>query len=98
MEPDLQGGGGKVPFDYLTDDFGSSIATVPFVWDYLGTKYDMQFLAGFCGVSYDPQTELLRAEIGWGVRDPRAGRLEEQDIWEEFSQNVHRSSRPTKRK
>lgn len=98
VEPDLQGGGGKVPFDYLTDDFGSSIATVPFVWDYLGTKYDMQFLAGFCGVSYDPQTELLRAEIGWGVRDPRAGRLEEQDIWEEFSQNVHRSSRPTKRK
>ena len=97
-EPDPQGGGGKVPFAYHIAKFGNSIARVPFVWDYLGKNYDMQFLAGFCGVSYNPETELLRAEIGWGVRDPQAGDLEEQDIWEEFSQNVHGSGRPAKRK
>ena len=93
-EPEPHGGSGKVPFEYRTDDFGSSIVRVPFVWEYLGTNYDMEFLAGFCGVSYDPETELLRAEIGWGVKDPQAGELPEQDIWKEFSQNVYQSGRP----
>lgn len=86
-------GGGKVPFVYRSSDFGSSIVRVPFVWEYLGTEFDMQFLAGFCGVSYDPETELLRAEIGWGVKDPGAGTLPEQDIWKEFSQNVRQSGK-----
>jgi hypothetical protein len=93
-EPEPLSGGGKVPFVYRSSDFGSSIVRVPFVWEHLGTKFDMVFLAGFCGVSYDPETELLRAEIGWGVKDPGAGALPEQDIWKEFSQNVRQSGKP----
>ena len=93
-EPEPRSGGGKVPFVYRSSDFGNSIVRVPFVWEYLDKKYDMQFLAGFCGVSYDPETELLRAEIGWGVKDPQAGELPEQDYGEEFSQNIRRSGRP----
>ena len=76
---------------YETADFGNSIAKVPFVWKYLGQEIDMQFLAGFCGVSYHPKFELLRAEIAWGVKDPKAPALEEPDFQkrcEEQAQNL----------
>ena len=32
-----------------TEEYTSSICSVPFIWDYLGTKYDMNFYAGFSG-------------------------------------------------
>jgi hypothetical protein len=50
-------------------DFPSGLAAVPFTWNYYGTSFDMQFLAGFVGVAQDPQTFCLRPEIGWAVRD-----------------------------
>ena len=93
---DPQGGGGRVPFMYRLADFRNSVARVPFAWDYLGTKYNMLFLAGFCGVSYNPENELLRAEIGWGVKDPQVREIEQQDLWEEFDQNVRRSGASAK--
>jgi len=32
-----------------TCNFPSSISSVPFVWEYLGIPYNMNFFAGFCG-------------------------------------------------
>jgi hypothetical protein len=33
-----------------TSNFPSSISSVPFIWEYYGEKYDMNFFAGFCGL------------------------------------------------
>ena len=46
---------------------GLSIA--PFRWDYDGTNFDMEFLAGFVGIAQDAESLTLRPEIGWAVRD-----------------------------
>ena len=40
---------------------------VPFVWNYLGTNYPMEFIGGLIGVRQDAQTLCLRPEIGWVV-------------------------------
>ncbi len=42
-------------------------ANVPFVWNYLGTKYEMKFIGGLIGIKQDPLTLCLRPEIGWAV-------------------------------
>ena len=54
-------------------EFPIGISIVPFVWNYLGTKYDMDFLGGFVGVSQDPDFYSVRPALGWAVRDrPRS--------------------------
>ncbi len=52
-----------------TNDFYSGVSQVDFVWDYNGTKFDMEFIAGFVGISQDKTTLTLRPEIGWAVKD-----------------------------
>ena len=47
----------------------SSIARVPFKWDYLGTMLDMEFLGGFVGVTQLQPSLALRPEIGWAIRE-----------------------------
>ena len=47
--------------------FPSGLARAPFVWNYLGQRFDMQFLGGFV-VAQDPATLALRPEIGWAIR------------------------------
>ena len=42
-----------------TANFPSSICSVPFVWDYFGTKYNMNFYAGFCGFD-ESQMDAIR--------------------------------------
>lgn len=49
-------------------DLLASISCVPFVWDYLGEKFDYQFLAGHCGISYDAETDSYSPVVGWAVR------------------------------
>jgi len=49
--------------------YPSGISRAPFTWDVLGTKYDMNFAGGFFGVSQDPETGAVRAEVGWAVVD-----------------------------
>ena len=44
---------------FKTSYFPSSICSVPFVWDYLGQKFDMNFFAGFCGFD-ESQNEAIR--------------------------------------
>ena len=49
-----------------TDSFPTSIIAVPFIWDYMGLSYNMNFSAGVVGTSQDKEG-FLRPEIGWGV-------------------------------
>lgn len=53
-----------------TKSFSSGLSKVPFTWNYLGTKIQMEFLGGFVGVS-QRKDGALRPEIGWAVREPR---------------------------
>lgn len=50
-------------------DFPSSLASVPFVWNYFSQTFHMELLAGFVGVAQDKTTLALRPEIGWAVRE-----------------------------
>jgi hypothetical protein len=50
------------------DDFPSLPAKAPFLWKYLGTDYEMEFVGGLMGIAQDPTTLSLRPEIGWAVR------------------------------
>jgi hypothetical protein len=48
--------------------FPSGLASAPFMWNYMGQSYPMEFLGGFVGIAQDPATLTLRPEIGWAVR------------------------------
>jgi hypothetical protein len=50
------------------DDFPSLPAKAPFLWKYLGTDYEMEFVGGLMGIAQDSTTLSLRPEIGWAVR------------------------------
>jgi hypothetical protein len=50
------------------DDFPSLPAKAPFLWKYLGTDYQMEFVGGLMGIGQNPTTLCLRPEIGWAVR------------------------------
>jgi len=41
----------------------------PFIWEYFGQSFEMNFLGGFVGVSQDPETRAIKPEIGWLVGD-----------------------------
>ena len=53
----------------LSHHLPSALSLAPFIWDYLGTKIPMEFVAGFVGVAQDTETLALRPEIGWVVRE-----------------------------
>jgi hypothetical protein len=44
---------------FKTACFPSSISSVPFVWEYLGQKFNMNFFAGFCGFD-ETDSEAIR--------------------------------------
>ena len=50
----------------------SGLSKAPFRWEYLDRSFDMEFLAGFVGVSQDRETLAVKPEIGWAVRDGAA--------------------------
>jgi hypothetical protein len=49
----------------------SPVSKVPFIWEYLGTKLDYEFLGGIVAVEQDPETLALSPRCAWGVR-PKA--------------------------
>ncbi len=55
-----------------TTAFPAGLARAPFLWNYLGHSYPMEFLGGFVGVRQEADTLRLRPEIGWAVRDQPA--------------------------
>ena len=48
--------------------FPTGLSVAPFVWDYLGTTYPMEFIAGFAGFGQNADMSVQSA-IGWAVRD-----------------------------
>jgi len=48
--------------------FPMGISKVPFVWEYLGNKIDMEFVGGVVGASQN-EGGVLRPEFGWAVRE-----------------------------
>jgi hypothetical protein len=56
-------------FDGVNPDrYLSGISVAPFVWEYFDQKFDMEFLAGFCGFTQRDDNAILPV-IGWAVRD-----------------------------
>lgn len=53
---------------YPLDMYPSGLSCVPFVWDYLGTEYKMEFLAGFVGVD-EGANFAVTPSLGWAVRE-----------------------------
>lgn len=53
------------------DRLVSPVSKVPFIWEYLGTKLDYEFLGGVVAVEQDPATLALSPRCAWGVR-PKA--------------------------
>jgi len=51
-----------------TSGLPQSLSCVPFMWDYLGTPHEYQFLAGHVGIALDFATDALRPVTGWAVR------------------------------
>lgn len=56
----------------LLGDFPALPAKVPFVWQYFGTEFQMEFIGGLIGVHQDNESLCLRPEIGWVVRNADA--------------------------
>ncbi|MFT7121413.1 MAG: hypothetical protein ACJAZ9_001591 [Neolewinella sp.] len=52
-----------------TREFTSGLSQVDFLWDYMGTKYAMEFVAGFVGYRQDAETLSLRPEVNWAIVD-----------------------------
>jgi hypothetical protein len=51
-----------------TSDVSTKMSSAPMIWNYLGTKLQMELLAGFVGSTQDPATLAIRPTIGWAVR------------------------------
>ncbi len=50
------------------DDFPCLPSMAPFLWQYLNTTYEMDFVGGLMGIAHDSATLSLRPEIGGAVR------------------------------
>jgi hypothetical protein len=59
----------------LTNQFNNGLSKADFIWNYYGTKYEMEFLAGFIGIKQDKKTLTLRPEIGWLVKDKNNAKI-----------------------
>jgi hypothetical protein len=49
--------------------FPLGISKVPFAWEYYDKKFEMEFLAGFVGISQNHETKTVQPEIGWIIRE-----------------------------
>uniref|UniRef100_A0A7S2N0V3 DUF4419 domain-containing protein n=1 Tax=Helicotheca tamesis TaxID=374047 RepID=A0A7S2N0V3_9STRA len=49
------------------DDFSIGRSKCPFVWKYYGEEIGCDFIGGFIGISLDPDTKAVKAEMGWEV-------------------------------
>lgn len=48
-------------------NLGTGLSLAPFKWRFPDRTFDMQFVAGFLGITQDHDTKALRPEIGWAV-------------------------------
>lgn len=56
-------------FGISTNMLPTSLSKVPFIWDYYGTDYEMEFIAGFTSFTQEENSFAVRPKIGWAVRD-----------------------------
>jgi hypothetical protein len=66
------GAWGERPLEEASIGYSSlpdGISTAPFTWDFPldGLTFEMEFVAGFLGITQDPRTYAVRPEIGWLV-------------------------------
>lgn len=59
---------GQSTYGLDTSLLPQALSCVPFVWDYLGTRLDYQFLAGLVGIAHNQCDDSLRPVVGWAVR------------------------------
>lgn len=52
-----------------TNEFNNGLSKAYFIWNYFGSKYEMELLAGFIGIKQDKKTLTLKPEIGWLVKE-----------------------------
>ena len=76
----FSGDGGNPFCGVTTDQFSPGFCSTPFIWEFPGTEYAMQFYSGFMAVSQDPNTLALRPEIGWAVADQHSQAKEDLRI------------------
>jgi Domain of unknown function (DUF4419) len=55
--------------EFTTNMFPSGLAKAPFMFNYNGPLYNMEFISGFLGVKQNPDDLFLRPEIGWVIRE-----------------------------
>ena len=67
------------------NQFVRGYSQVPFIWDYYGTKYPMEFLGGITGVTQD-STGAIRCSFGWAVRDSSVLLLDY--AWEKLTKDL----------
>jgi hypothetical protein len=51
------------------EDYPSSMAKVPFEWNYFGAGFNMELMAGITAVAQDPVTTAISPNVGWAVRE-----------------------------
>jgi len=63
--------GGKNTYNLqaTTGQFTSGLSAADMTWNYFGTFYSMELVAGFVGFRQDAETFALRPEISWAVID-----------------------------
>jgi Domain of unknown function (DUF4419) len=54
------------------DQLPSSASKCPFDWDYYGTYFKYEFIAGVLGMTQDKDTQAIRPRIGWAIREVAA--------------------------
>lgn len=60
--------------------FTSGMAKADFYWfTWQGGPFQMEFVAGFAGMTEDPKTKALRPYIAWGIRDSGKEGIKEED-------------------
>lgn len=73
--------GGRRMAGLKHDQLPASVSAVPFVWHYLGGRFDYQFLAGVMAVTQDAGTKAVRPRVGWAVRPTPTG--EPRSVWDQ---------------
>lgn len=50
------------------NQFQYYVNKAPLIWHYMATEYEMEFISGFMGITYNKADNSLRPELGWVFR------------------------------
>ncbi len=66
-------------FGLTTNSFSTGLSKAKFDWNYFGSKIELDFIAGFIGISQDKISKTLTPEIGWSINKRADKNLKEQN-------------------